>query len=137
MDAKMLQNMRYIRGPWKVTVALNLGMDLKEKTACYQSRRNRSKEESPSAMARHGLLTILPLQTPEGVRWVRLACPTPVAELSHIDPAVSGFAAVDPGLRAIQNLTNLSLRQASFLAQPSEKRRDRLIAFFMLGLGSH
>ena len=89
------------------------------------------------AECRHGCLISVPLQPSQRVRGFSLARPAPVAELGHVDPAVAGLAAVDPGLGSLQNMADLPLGQSRFLAQLPEEGRNARIPLFVLGFGSH
>ncbi len=88
-------------------------------------------------MSRHGNLIALPVDAPNGIGWVSIAGPAPIAELRHVHATVPCLAVEHPGLRAFEGFANLPLREAGFLPQFPEEGGDVGVTPFVLGFGQH
>jgi hypothetical protein len=77
------------------------------------------------------------LHASDGIGWFSLASSTPITKLSHVNPAIAGLAVKHPGLWTLEDLANLSLREAYLLPQFSKESWDLRVTPFVLGFGQH
>ena len=61
----------------------------------------------------------------------------PDDELRQVHPPVAGLAVVEPALRPVQVLAQLTLRQAGLLTQGPQEPRQMAVKCRVLGLGRH
>lgn len=81
--------------------------------------------------------TLLKLYLSECECRINIAGAAPDAKLRNINAADIGFAAVDPGLGALQQLSEIALGKSGILAKALQKRGDLPVNLPVLSLCRH